>query len=122
MVSSNVAFGVQLHSFYVQLQIYSNNIFLVCSLYYGVAERLLNQLQVVLNSAAKVVTKKFKYDHVGDDLNNLHWLSFKKRVIFKIALLAHKFLMGIAPSHLQELFCYTGACTGFLKGVGEELA
>ena len=34
------------------------------------------------------------------------WLSIKK-VIFKIALLAHKSLMGIAPSHLQELFCYT---------------
>ena len=59
-------------------------------LYYGVAERLLNQLQIVFNSAAKVVTKKFKYDHVGDNLNNLHWLSIKKRVIFKIALLAHK--------------------------------
>ena len=75
-------------------------------LYYGITEKLFNQLQVIQNSAAKVVTKKFKYDHVGDDLNRLHWLTIKKRVIFKIALLTYKSLVGIAPTYLQEMFCY----------------
>ena len=76
------------------------------ALYYGITDKLLNQLQVIQNSAAKVVTKKFKYDHLGDDLIKLHWLTIKKRVIFKIALLAHKSLLGIAPSYLQEMFLY----------------
>ena len=75
-------------------------------LYYGINEKLLNQLQIIQNAASKVVTKKYKYDHVDDDLINLHWLSVKKRIIFKIALLAQKSLAGIAPKYLQEMFSY----------------
>ena len=41
-----------------------------------------------------------------DDLNKLHWLSVKKRVIFKIALLVYKSVNGIAPPYLQQLFGY----------------
>ena len=48
---------------------------------------------------------KNKYDcGVDNDLKTLHWLSIKKRIIFKIALLVYKFLNGLAPPYLQELF------------------
>jgi hypothetical protein len=57
--------------------------------YFGIAERLLNQLQLIQNAAAKAITGKYKYDHLGEDLKDLHWLEIKKRVIFKIALLAY---------------------------------
>ena len=45
---------------------------------YGIAHNLITQLQLILNAAAKVVKGKFKYDHMGNDLNDLHWLPIKK--------------------------------------------
>ena len=75
-------------------------------LYFGISEKLMSQLQTLQNACAKTVVGKYKYDHVGNDLHNLHWLSIKKRVIFKIALLSYKALNGIAPLYLQELFKY----------------
>ena len=70
-------------------------------LYFGVAERLLNQLQLIQNAAAKAITGKYKYDHLGEDLKELHWLEIKKRVIFKIALLAYKSVNGLAPYYIK---------------------
>ena len=76
-------------------------------LYFGIAEKLLKQLQILQNSAAKLITGKHKYDHVGDDLVSLHWLNVKKRIIFKIALLAYKSVNGFAPVYLQSMFQYS---------------
>ena len=76
-------------------------------LYFDIAEKLLNQLQVLQNAAAKLITGKQKYDHVSDDLASLHWLHVKKRIIFKIALLAYKAVNGLAPSYLQDMFQYS---------------
>ena len=76
-------------------------------LYFGIAERLTNQLQLIQNAAAKAVTKKYKYDHLGEDLKELHWLQIKKRVIFKIALVAYKSVNGLAPEYLQNMFQYS---------------
>ena len=35
------------------------------------------------------------------------WLDVKKRVVFKLALLAYKAIIGKAPDYLQELFQYS---------------
>ena len=76
------------------------------ALYYGIGQKLLCQLQQIQNAAAKLIMGKNKYDHVDKDLQKLHWLSVKKRIIFKIALLVYKSLNGLAPPYLQELFSY----------------
>ena len=76
------------------------------ALYYGIGQKLQLQLQQIQNAASKLVMGKFKYNHMDDDLKNLHWLTVKKRVIFKIALLVHKSLNGLAPPYLQDLFRY----------------
>ena len=49
---------------------------------------------------------KYKYGHLNNDLETLHWLSIKKRIIFKLALLIFKSLNGLAPLYLQELLHY----------------
>ena len=94
-----------------QLKTIVNSLVVSCldycnGLYFGIAERLLNQIQLIQNAAAKVVTKKHKYDHLGDDLKDLHWLQIKKRVTFKIALLAYKSVNGLAPDYLKDMFQY----------------
>ena len=76
------------------------------ALYYGIGQKLHQQLQQIQNSASKLVMGKYKYDQMGNDLNSLHWLSIKKRVVFKIALLVFKSINGLAPPYLQELFKY----------------
>ena len=94
-----------------QLKTIVNSLVVSCldycnGLYFGIGERLLNQLQLIQNAAAKAVTGKYKYDHLGEDLKDLHWLGIKKRVIFKIALLAYKSVNGLAPYYLQSMFQY----------------
>ena len=43
---------------------------------------------------------------MDSDLNQLHWLPIKKRIIFKISLLVYKSVNGLSPPYLQELFGY----------------
>ena len=76
-------------------------------LYYGISEKLLNQLQLIQNACANAIMGKYKYDHMEDDLQSLNWLNVRKRVIFKIGLLVYKSVNGIAPQYLQELFQYS---------------
>ena len=73
------------------------------SLYYGVNSSLLNKLQVVQNSAARLVFNKRKYDHSSSLLYELHWLPVKDRIAYKINLLVHKALYQPSPTDIQGL-------------------
>ena len=44
-----------------------------------------------------------KYDHITPVLKELHWLPVRKRIEFKILLLAYKCLHGTASSYLREM-------------------
>ncbi len=44
-----------------------------------------------------------KYDHITPVLIELHWLTKKKRIVFKSLLLTFKCLHGLAPSYLSDL-------------------
>ena len=95
-----------------QLKTIVNSLVVSCldycnGIYFGIADRLLSQIQLIQNAAAKVVTRKYKYDHVGEDLRDLHWLPVKKRVVFKVALLAYKSVNGLAPEYLKNMFQYS---------------
>ena len=54
------------------------------SLLYGVPKSLLQKLQSVQNTAARLVTCSRKYDHVTPLLKDLHWLRIAERIKFKI--------------------------------------
>ena len=81
------------------------------SLYYGVNCTLLKKLQVVQNSAARLVFNKRKYDHSSDLLFKLHWLPVKDRIVFKINLLVHKAIYHPTPTDIQELVLINSART-----------
>ena len=44
---------------------------------------------------------------MGNDLRNLHWLPVRKRILFKIALLAYKSINGLSPVYLQDMLRYS---------------
>ena len=50
-----------------------------------------------MNAAAKVITCKRKFDHGTPLLSELHWLSVRQRIVFKILLYTFKALHGVTP-------------------------
>ena len=71
------------------------------ALLYGLPKYLVDRLQHVQNSAARVVTFTGKFDHITPVLIDLHWLPVYYRVIFKLLLLSYKALNGLAPCYLE---------------------
>ena len=69
----------------------------------GYPDKALNKLQLVLNTAARMLTRTKKIDHFTPVLASLHWLSVKARADFKVLLLTYKALHGLAPTDLSDL-------------------
>ncbi len=63
----------------------------------------INNLQIVQNAAARVLTWSRKYDHITPILQSLHWLPIEFRISYKILLLAYKALNDLAPAYLTNL-------------------
>ena len=63
----------------------------------------INKLQRVQNSAARIVTKSSRFDHITPVLAELHWLPIQYRIQFKIAVTAFKVLTMQESSYLTEL-------------------
>ena len=64
---------------------------------------MLSKLQRVQNTAARLITRKRKYDHITPELMALHWLPIKYRCRYKLLLYTFKVLTERAPVYLQEL-------------------
>ena len=76
------------------------------SLLYGLPQHLISRLQSIQNTAARVVTRTRKFDHITPVLKQLHWLPVRYRIVFKILLLVYRALNGTAPSYISELLKY----------------
>ena len=75
------------------------------SLLYGLPSTLINRLQRVQNTAARVVARAGGRERITPVLANfrLHWLPVQYRITFKILLLTYRALHGLAPSYLTAL-------------------
>ena len=62
-----------------------------------------NRLQLILNSAARAVTKTPKYNHITPHLKSLHWLKITQRIQYKILSLTYKSLQFKQPSSILDL-------------------
>ena len=69
----------------------------------GYLDKALNKFQLVLNTAARILTRTKKCDHITKVLASLHWLPVKARADFKVLLLTYKALHGLAPTYLSDL-------------------
>ena len=61
------------------------------SLLYGLPGKEISKIQRVQNSAARLVTKARRADHITPILGKLHWLPVRKRFIFKILIFNFNF-------------------------------
>ena len=73
------------------------------SLLYGIPTAQLNRLQKIQNTAARIVMRVRKFDHISPVLKQLHWLPVSKRLEYKILLLAFKALHNQGPSYITDL-------------------
>jgi len=91
-----VAVKMLVHAFISSRLNYCNQLFV------GVSGQLLDKLQSIHNTAARLVTGARKFDRVTPVTRQLHWLPVRQRLQFKTAVLVFKCIHGQAPVYLSE--------------------
>ena len=72
-------------------------------LLYGIPSSLLNKIQKVQNSAARLISQSSRRDHITPILHELHWLPVHQRVKFKILTVTYKGLHNMAPPYITRM-------------------
>lgn len=72
-------------------------------IYINIPLKSLRRLQLSQNSAARVISRTPRRDHITPVLRHLHWLPINKRCQFKIYVLAFKALHHTAPNYISDL-------------------
>ncbi len=89
------------------------------ALLYGLAYKHIKRLQMVHNSAARLITGTHKRAHITPILKELHWLPVTRRIVFKVCLLVFKCVNGLAPEYLSDcLKAYNGPSSLRSSGQG----
>ena len=73
------------------------------SLLSGLPQNLLQKLQYVQNSAARLLSFTQKTEHITPKLKEPHWLPVAVRIEFKILVLVFKAYHGIAPLYISDM-------------------
>ena len=73
------------------------------ALYFGLTDIDVKKLQRVQNMAARLILRKTNCDSITECFRELHWLSIRAWIDFKILVLVYKCLWGNAPKIPQEL-------------------
>ena len=77
---------------------------------YGISDALLHRLQVLQNSAARLITGTRRREHISPVLFALHWLPIRQRIKFKLMVLVYRCLHQLPPAYLSDLIIpYTPA-------------
>jgi hypothetical protein len=102
------------HAYVISRLDYSN------SLLQGTSNTLLHKLQMVQNSAARLILQANRYDSATCLLKQLHWLPIKYRIQFKVLTHVFSCIHGHAPEYLSELITPYD-CTRTLRSAEQHL-
>ena len=73
------------------------------ALLYGITEALMTKLQMVQNSAARLIARQRKHQHITPVLIKFHWLPVPWPVQYKLLVLVFSALHELAPKYIQDL-------------------
>ena len=94
---STIAFKTIIHALVMSRLDYGN------AMLYGLPETQLRKLQMIQNSAARLITGTRRQDHVTPILFSLHWLPFRQRMELKLLLLVFHAVHHLCPVYLSSL-------------------
>ena len=69
----------------------------------GITEGLVNKLQMVQHSAARLISRQRTHQHITPVLIGLHWLPVRWWVQYKLLVLVFTALHGLAPGYIRDL-------------------
>ena len=75
------------------------------SLLNGLSQTHMLRLQRVQNTAARLICRIKKFDHISTSLQSLHWLPVVFKPRFKLLCIIFRALRGVGPLNLQDLIC-----------------
>ena len=64
---------------------------------------MLERHQKVQNSAARLIFRRCKQNHISPLLMSLHWLPINARIEYKLSVICHSFFLGLSPIYLSDL-------------------
>ena len=62
----------------------------------------IEKLNVILHMACRVIYDKIKYDHISEDMKQLHWLYVQERIEYTAAVLIYHCVHEEAPEYLSN--------------------
>ncbi|KAF7653025.1 hypothetical protein LDENG_00087880, partial [Lucifuga dentata] len=81
------------------------------ALYSGISKGNIHQLQLIENTAARLLTRSRRSDRISLILAGLHCFPVSFRIDFKVLLIVFKALHGSTPSHMRDrLTCCKPDC------------
>ncbi len=66
-------------------------------------KKTVRQLQLIQNTAARILTRTRTSEHITPVLRSLHWLHVTCRIDFKVLLLVYKSLNGIGSKYIADM-------------------
>ena len=74
-----------------------------CTLYFGLPDYLIQKLQYVQNSAARLISGTRMSDHISPVINGLGWLTMVNFVRYRILVVMYSCLCSEMPNYLTEI-------------------
>ena len=71
------------------------------SLYFGLVSKSIDKLQLAQNSAARIISKTRKHEHISPIFEKLHWLPINKRAVYKRMVLTFNSLHRNGPAYIK---------------------
>ena len=113
-ILSDKTVAIIIHAFVISRLDYCN------SLLYNMSSSQIAKLQRAQNSAARILSRTCKRDHISPILKELHWLPVRERTEYKILLMTWKAINGFSPSYIENLI-FEYVPTRSLRSSGKNL-
>ena len=69
----------------------------------GASSSTTKKLQLVQNTAARIITRTSRWEHISPVLRDLHWLPIKRRIEHKVIMHTFRALHGQSLSYIEDL-------------------